>query len=69
MLVLTRKVDERIIIGEGLIEVVVCEIRGDRVRLGIVAPKNISVHREEIYRLIEKNRLGSDALEATRLGG
>lgn len=51
MLVLTRKVSQSIVIGDG-IEVVVLEVRGEQVRLGIKAPKNVSVHRKEIYEQI-----------------
>ena len=47
MLVLTRKVGESIVIGKN-IELIVIGIRGDQVRLGIEAPKSISVHRKEI---------------------
>ena len=60
MLVLTRKVHQSIVIGEG-IEVVVLEVRGEQVRLGIRAPKNVSVHRKEIYEQIaEENRGASE---------
>ncbi len=48
MLVLSRKIDESIIIGEN-IKVTLVEMRGDKVRLGIDAPKNVSVHREEVW--------------------
>ena len=48
MLVLSRKQDEKIIIGDD-IEVMVVEIRGDKVRLGISAPRHVSVHRQEVY--------------------
>lgn len=48
MLVLSRRPDESILIGEN-IRVTVLEIRGDKVRLGIEAPKNIGVFRDEIY--------------------
>ena len=51
MLVLSRKESEKIMIGDD-IEVVVVEIRGDKVRLGIVAPDSTPVHREEIYNAI-----------------
>ena len=51
MLVLSRKKNEEIIIG-GNIRVVVVEIRGDKVRLGIEAPRDVSVHRKEIAEAI-----------------
>ena len=47
MLVLSRKVDEEILIGDN-IRVVVIEVRGDKVRLGVAAPKDIPVHRKEV---------------------
>jgi carbon storage regulator len=55
MLVLSRKKDERIIIGDQ-ITVMVIEIRGDKVRLGIDAPKEVTVHREEVYEAIRKEQ-------------
>ncbi|WP_146675591.1 carbon storage regulator CsrA [Pirellula sp. SH-Sr6A] len=54
MLVLSRHKDERVVIGDGLIEVVVVEIRGDKVRLGFNAPKDISVHRKEVQDSIDR---------------
>ena len=51
MLVLSRKSNESIIINNN-ITVTVVEIRGDKVRLGIVAPKEIPVHRQEVFDLI-----------------
>ena len=51
MLVLSRKKNESIIICDN-ITVTVIEIRGDKVRLGIEAPKNVSVHRREVYEAI-----------------
>lgn len=51
MLVLTRKVTQSIVIGDG-IEVVVLEVRGEQVRLGIKAPRDVTVHRKEIYEQI-----------------
>lgn len=51
MLVLTRKRDERIVIGNGMITITVVEIVGNKVRIGIEAPKELSVHREEIQNL------------------
>ena len=57
MLVLSRQKDESIIIGHGkkAITVTVVDIRGDKVRLGIVAPSDISVHRKEVYDAIQKS--------------
>ena len=48
MLVLSRQRDETIVIGDD-IEVTIVDIRGDKVRLGINAPKSIPVHRKEVY--------------------
>jgi len=53
MLVLSRQRDETIMIGDD-IEVTVVDIRGDKVRLGITAPKEISVHRKEVYEAIKR---------------
>ena len=53
MLVLSRKKDEKIIIGDR-ITVMVIEIRGDKVRLGIDAPKEVTVHRQEVYEAIQR---------------
>jgi len=55
MLVLSRKKDEKIIIGEN-ITLMVIEIRGDKVRLGIDAPKEVTVHRQEVYEAIKKEQ-------------
>ena len=54
MLVLSRHKDEAIIIGDD-ITIVVVEIRGDKVRLGIECPKEIPVHRREVYEAIKRN--------------
>ena len=51
MLVLSRKKNECIVINNDIV-VTVVEIRGDKVRLGIVAPKDVPVHREEVYEAI-----------------
>lgn len=55
MLVLSRKRDESIIIGDG-VRITVVDIRGDKVRLGIDAPKEVAVHRAEVYRAIEREQ-------------
>jgi len=54
MLVLSRKKNEAIKIGDD-ITLVIVEIRGDKVRLGIEAPKNVPVHRQEVYDAIRRN--------------
>ncbi len=56
MLVLTRKQEESIKIGQD-IEIKVLEVRKNAVRLGIVAPRDVSVHRKEVYDLILKENL------------
>jgi len=56
MLVLTRKRNESIIIGDK-IAVTVLGVEGDQVRLGITAPKDISVHRREVYEQIKKENV------------
>lgn len=53
MLVLSRRANESIVIANGVIRIVVIEIRGDKVRLGIEAPKDIDVHRFEIWEAIQ----------------
>ncbi len=49
MLVLTRSVGERLIINNGEIKLSILEVKGNQVRIGIDAPRNVSVHREEIF--------------------
>lgn len=56
MLVLSRRNDESIMIGEN-VEVVIVYVRGNKVRLGITAPKSVSVHRKEVYEAIRKEKL------------
>ncbi len=56
MLVLSRKLNESIIIDDQ-IKITVVEIRGDKIRLGIEAPKNVSVHRREVYEAIQRQIL------------
>ena len=51
MLVLSRKKNESVVINSDVV-ITVIEVRGDKVRLGIVAPKDVSVHREEVYEAI-----------------
>ncbi len=62
MLVLSRKKNESIVIDND-ITIVVVEIRGDKVRLGVEAPKEVPVHRREVFDAIRRNELaaGEDA--------
>ena len=53
MLVLSRQRDESIIIGDNIV-VTVVDVRGDKVRLGIEAPREVSVHRREVYEAIQR---------------
>ena len=55
MLVLSRRKDESIMIGDD-VEITIVDIHGDRVRLGITAPKTIPVHRREIYEAIQRGK-------------
>ena len=55
MLVLSRQRNESIMIGDN-IEITVVDVRGDKVRLGITAPKDISVHRKEVYEAILREK-------------
>ena len=67
MLVLSRQRDESIMIGDD-VEIIIVDVRGDKVRLGITAPKNIPVHRREIYDAIqrEKNEGKNEAKDAKK---
>jgi carbon storage regulator len=53
MLVLSRQRDESIMIGDN-VQITIVDIRGDKVRLGIVAPTEIPVHRKEVYEAIQR---------------
>ena len=61
MLILTRRINERIMIG-GDVEVVVLGIKGGQVRLGITAPKDTPVHREEIYQKVQREKAAQPAV-------
>ena len=73
MLVLSRQRDESIMVGDD-VEITIIDVRGDKVRLGIIAPKNIPVHRREIYDAIkrekkaeqEKNKVAAKIKSATK---
>lgn len=63
MLVLSRKKNESIVINND-ITIVVVEIRGDKVRLGVEAPREVPVHRREVYDAIQRSN-GQDTNEST----
>ncbi len=55
MLVLSRQKDESIMIGDD-VEITIVDVRGDKVRLGITAPRSIAVHRREVYEAIQREK-------------
>lgn len=57
MLILTRKPGETIVIGDATVTITILGVRGNQVRLGVEAPLEISVHREEIYNRIQKEKM------------
>ncbi|HOD42457.1 MAG TPA: carbon storage regulator CsrA [Candidatus Wallbacteria bacterium] len=68
MLVLTRKHNQSIIIGNN-IEIMIVEIRGDQVKIGIKAPKNVSIYRSEIYEeIMNENKLATEQTAVDKLG-
>ena len=65
MLILTRRVGETLMIGDQ-VTVTVLGVKGNQVRIGINAPKDLAVHREEIYQRIRKEQEGGNAADAAR---
>ena len=63
MLVLSRQRDQSIMIGDD-IEVIIVDVRGDKVRIGITAPKEISVHRKEVFEAIRRENESAAKLPA-----
>ena len=59
MLILTRRVGETLMIGDN-VSVTVLGVKGNQVRIGINAPKDVAVHREEIYERIKREQKGAD---------
>jgi carbon storage regulator len=67
MLVLSRQRDQTIVIGDN-IRITIVDVRGDKVRVGIDAPRDVSVHREEIYDAIQQELTEKKAEAAGELG-
>ena len=68
MLVLSRQRDESIIIGDNIV-ITVVDIRGDKVRLGIQAPTEIPVHRQEVYEAIQRENQRAQGIEPADAAG
>jgi len=68
MLVLSRQRDETIMIGDD-IEITVVDIRGDKVRVGISAPRNVQVHRKEVYESIKRENTEAAQVRVDDLTG
>ena len=59
MLILTRRIGETLMVGDD-VTITVLGVKGDQVRIGVNAPKDVAVHREEIYQRIQKEKSGED---------
>lgn len=68
MLVLSRQRDETIMIGDD-VEITVVDIRGDKVRLGINAPRHVQVHRKEVYEAIKRENAAAAQVQVDDLAG
>ena len=66
MLILTRRVGETLIIGDD-VHITVLGVKGHQVRLGVNAPKDVSVHREEIYQRIQQEKNGKPVVDNSDL--
>jgi carbon storage regulator len=64
VLVLSRQKDESIMVGDE-VEITIVDVRGDKVRLGINAPRSIAVHRKEIYEAIQREKAQKAAEEGS----
>ena len=68
MLILTRRVGETLMIGD-TVTVTVLGVKGNQVRIGITAPKDVAVHREEIYQRIQRDEGGAQPAQAGSVDG
>ena len=67
MLILTRRVGEAVVIGEE-VTVTVLGVKGNQVRIGVNAPKSVSVHRDEIFERIKNERESNEVLTTAAAG-
>lgn len=65
MLILTRRPGETVMIGGEEVTVTILGVKGNQVRVGIKAPKSVAVHREEIYKRIKREQIGSKGAHQT----
>ena len=68
MLVLSRQLDESIMIGDDIV-ITLVDIRGDKIRLGIAAPPNIAIHRQEIYEAIQRENMQAAFVDEQSVSG
>lgn len=68
MLVLSRKRDESIIIGDDVV-ITIVDIKGEQVKIGVTAPKNVSIHRKEVYEAIQEENKAASKTKAQNLSG
>ncbi len=66
MLILTRRVGETLVIGDD-VTITVLGVKGNQVRIGVKAPKSVSVHREEIFERIRNERVEEETVKAPAL--
>jgi len=67
MLVLSRSKDQRIMIGDDIV-ITIVDIRGDKVRIGVEAPKEVPVHRREVYDAISRRSQPSSSTDTPSTG-
>ncbi len=68
MLVLSRKCDESIIIGDDIV-ITVVDIRGEQIKIGVTAPKDVSIHRKEVYEAIQNENKAAARSNLQKLSG